>query len=358
MSNMSIPQSTQALIMREREKMMNGVVRLVGRVSEELIESMSGANQHDSESSAIDISPRDSSQESIETVVERVLDGKLKSLLHDVDYRIKTLYDAADRLTGNNDRVGSKDLNLAHHILDGFVFTDNSPVAGSVAWSGCHVVYKGIDYTITNGDTGLKYIWWDFDAVPNTVFQASNTKPALTSDDVLIAINDGGTARLISVPGKMVPGGALLDGTVGASELGNGAVNSDKLAALAVIESKIASSAITSDKLGSGAVTNVKLGDGAVTSTKLGDSAVTNIKLGDGAVNSTKLASGAVTAGKIAAGGISTSSQFASGVVDNTALGAGAVTTAKIGDMQVTGPKIGAGEVATSKLNLASHLLY
>jgi len=323
--NFFLPNSTKTLILKEREKMLNNVVSLIGRMSEEVVGSMTNSNGealYDDEESA-------KPSKEIEEVVTRLLDTKFKSILHDIDYRINVLYDVAARTAGvDTGKVGTRDLKLAHHLLDGFVFTNDSPSAGSIAWTDCHIVYKGVNYTIQDGNTSQKYVWWDFDATDNTVFQTSDTKPALTTDDVLVAINDNGVARLMMTPGKMVHGGALIDGSVGTSEIVDGAVNSDKLAALAVIEGKIAS----------GAVTNAKLGDGSVSSAKLG--------------------TGAVTAGKLADGAIDTSSRFAAGVVDSTALADGAVTTGKIGDNQITGPKIGAGAVATAKLNLASHLLY
>ncbi len=280
MNDMFIPQSTQALILKEREKMLNNVVKLIGKMSEEVAGSMMGNNLTEVQEKVVAEPQEINAVQIIEKTVEKVLDGQLKSLLHDVDYRINVLYDALNRAEGKEvDRVGSKDLNLAHHILDGFTFTNNSPVAGSIAWAGCHIVYKGTDYTISDNNTALKYVWWDYDAVPNTNFQTSATKPTLTVDDVLVAINDGGVARLTMVPGKMTHGSALLDSTVNTNELADSAVNSDKIAALAVIEGKLAA----------GAVTNAKLGDGAVTTVKIGDSQITGPKIGAGQVAESKL---------------------------------------------------------------------
>jgi hypothetical protein len=329
MDNNLIPRSTLNLISQEREKMLNSVVKMIGSMSENVMAEMSG---DEDTSMVVDVSERPSQDNVVDIVnksVEKALDGQLKSLLHDVDYRISVLQDLLGRVNigpSKNSRIVSSDLNLAHHMLDGYTFTNNSPAAGSIAWAGAHVVYKGTDYTIPNGNTNLKYVWWDF--TTPTAFQASATKPALTADDILVAVNEGGIAQVVVTPGKMLPGGALLDGAISSSELGSGAVTNAKLAALAVLEGNI----------GSGAVTNTKIGSNAV--------------------DSAKLSTGAVTAGKIADGGVSASTQFASGVVNTTALGANAVTTDKIGDAQITGPKIGAGAVAENKLNIAQHLLY
>lgn len=271
----------------------------------------------------------------IERVVENVIMNqfsdvreKMKkefdSVLHDVTYRINQLRELqglAER------RIQTSDLNLATHMLDGYTFTNNSPSAGYVAWSDVNIVYKGVTYTITDGNSNKKYIWWDFSASPNNVLQGSDTKPALTQDDVLVGINDGGTFMNMMTAGKLVPGSALTDGSVGSNELGAGAVTNAKLAALAV----------TSDNLADGAVSEVKLGANAVTSGKIASGAVTSGTIASGAVGSTQLASGAVTSAKIANGAVG-SSQIASGAVGSTQLGAGAV-----------------GE---TKLNVATHFIF
>ena len=120
----------------------------------------------------------------LERAVEAVLDSKLKSLLMDVSYRIGVLNEEIKRAAGEAHKITSGMLNIATHQLDGFVITDNSPGAGSIAWTDCHVVYKGTDYVITNGNTNLKYIYWTLGTTP-TLFRTSATKPVLTDDDVL-----------------------------------------------------------------------------------------------------------------------------------------------------------------------------
>lgn len=261
----------------------------------------------------------------VERSVERVIQKRMVSLLHDVDYRIKTLVETAGRQAGLDAKYGSLDMNLPWHLIDGFTFTNNSPSPGSISWAGCHIVYKGQSYTITDGNTDKKFVCWLLSKP--TVFTTGDVKPELTQDDVLVAINDNGIARIQIVPGKMVHGAAITSGSVNSAELANGAVISDKIGALAIIEGKIADNAITANKINEGAVTNVKIADGAVKTAKLAANAVDNTKLANGAVTSEKL-------------------------VD------GAVTTSKIGNSQVTGPKIGAGAIAEEKLNIAMHLLF
>lgn len=264
-------------------------------------------------------------EEIVERAVAKVMEKKLVSLLHDVDYRIKTIYESAGHALGYDAKYGSMDLNLPWHLIEGYTFTNNSPSPGYISWADVHIVYKGNTYAIEDGNTNMKYICW-FLSTPYE-FTTGDAKPDLTQDDVLVAINDSGIARLMIAPGKMVHGSAITNGSINAAELANGAVIADKIGALAIIEEKIADEAVTTNKIANNAVNNNKLADGAVVTTKIAANAVDSTKLADGAVISTKIA-------------------------DN------AVTTSKIGDNQITGPKIGAGSIAEDKLNLATHFIF
>jgi len=299
----------------------------------------------------------------LEQMVERILDTRLRSLLEDVRYRIGVL----EEMQAGVQRVHAHDLNLSTHMMDGYVFTNNSPSAGSVAWTDVNIVYKGVKYVITNGSTANKYVWWKFNATPNTVLQSSASKPTIGPDDILVGINDGGTFQLTMAPGKPVPGSSILDGTVGSGELGSSAVTSDKIAALAVVAGKIADAAIDQAKLANNAVTLAKIASGAVDSTKLADSAVTTAKIADSAIDQAKLANNAVTMAKITDGAVTSakigakavaSGNLADGAVGSTQLANNAVTSGKLVDGAVTGVKIGAGSVAEDKLNVATHFLF
>jgi hypothetical protein len=301
----------------------------------------------------------------VERAVERVIQDRMVSLLHDVDYRIKTMVETAGRQVGLDAKYGSLDMNLPWHLIEGFTFTNNSPTAGKIAWAGCHIVYKGTTYTITNGSTDKKYVYWLLSAP--TVFTTGDAKAELTQDDVLVAVNDNGIARIQIVPGKMVHGAAITSGSIDSLELANGAVISDKIGALAIIEGKIKDGAVTSGKIGAGAVTETKIGAGAVTNAKIGanavdsaklaDSAVTSAKIDTGAVTETKIGSGAVTNAKIGANAVD-SAKLADSAVTSAKIGTGAVTETKIGSGAVTNSKIGAGAIAEEKLNIAMHMLF
>ena len=295
-------------------------------------------------------------------IVRRLIWKEALSLLKDVDYRIGVLAELQKEAGG---KISSIQLILPKHILDGFTFTDNSPVAGSVAWAGCHIVYKGTDYTITDGNTDLKYIWWDYDAAPNTAFQASATKPALSDDDCLVCINDGGIHRLVigaTMPhgafllGTTVDTGELKDSSVATAKLAAGSVLSEKLGDGAVIEAKIGTGAITEGKVGAGAVTETKIGTGAITEGKVGALAISTAKVADGAIVTAKMADGTVTTTKLGDGQV-TAIKMADGTITTIKLADGVITTAKMADGAVTGAKAAAGAFDATKLNLIEHML-
>lgn len=195
-------------------------------------------------------------------------------------------------------------------------FTDNSPSAGYVAWSGVHIGYQGNNYTITDGNTNKKYIYWLLSSP--TTFATSDTLPTLTDNDMLVCLNNGGTHALVQ-PSQPVDGAIVKTGTIGTNHLADNAITSGKLA----------NGAVSSTKLASGAVTSTALASGAVTSTALASGAVTSGALANGAVGSSALADNAVLAAKIA-----------SGAIDSTKLAAGAVTSTAIADGAVQPPKV------------------
>lgn len=154
----------------------------------------------------------------IKSSINEALENKFHSILHDIEYRLDCLYNKTEEnITGVVKKLGSRDLNLSKHQLDGYTITDNSPSAGYIAWTACNIVYKGTNYAITNGNSNKKYIYWTLAQTDKTVFLTSDTKPVLTEDDVLVFVNDGGVHN--TVMGSMTSGFAVLDGTISGSEI-------------------------------------------------------------------------------------------------------------------------------------------
>lgn len=120
--------------------------------------------------------------------------------------------------TGERRTVHTEDLNVGFVMIDGYTLTANSPSGGSIAWSSLHVVLLGIDYTITDGNTANKYVYFIKPGSGTTAtLQSSNTLPVLGSGDALIFINNAGTpvsvleSSIVYAVGPGAIGSAQLD---------------------------------------------------------------------------------------------------------------------------------------------------
>lgn len=309
----------------------------------------------------------------LENKIDQILQDKFGHILSDISFRIEQAYQLIERTTKDavaGGKVFAEDLYLPDRAyLTGYTLTNNSPSGGSIAWLDVHVVYNGVDNTTTNANTANKYVWWS-SATP-TVLQTNNTKPTLAAGDVLLFVNNGGTATvMLSDTNSSLP---------------------QMVANLAIDSGSIAASAVTAGKIGTGAINTPGIFTaGVVDSTSIGSSAVVAGKIGANAINtpaiftagvvdSNSIGATAVTAGKIAAGAISSSSNFASGVITTQAIGVNQVTTASIAPCAITTAELAAGAidntnkfaagvvdstalkvnaVTPSKLNILRHLLY
>ena len=141
-----------------------------------------------------------------------------------------------------------------------FTVQDNTPAAGYIAWSNLHIVFRGVDYAIQDGNTNRRYVYWK-PSVSTTVLQTSDTLPALTDEDLLVFLNKNGVH--VTVPlATVVDGSLIVAGTVLAQALAAGAVTADKIAAGAVGAQAIAAGAVLTEKLAAGAVTADKISVG------------------------------------------------------------------------------------------------
>ena len=211
--------------------------------------------------------------------------GVSQPLVEDVDYRIRVLKGLGYGL------VGSQQLVIFHHLLDGFTVTDNSPQVGYIAWSNLHIVYKGIDYTITDGNTNLKFAWWDY-SVSTTTLQCQDTLPDTTDDDLIIFLNKNGIHATVPTT-TCIDGSLIVTESILADALSANCVTSEKIYAGAVIAEKIATDAVVATKIYAGAITTDKLDAAAITTAKIADLAVTNAKIDTLSVS--KLAAGTIT---------------------------------------------------------------
>jgi hypothetical protein len=271
-----------------------------------------------------------------------------------------------------------------------YTLTSNSPSAGYIAWANASIIYNGVTYPVANGNTSLKYVWWDLTAP--TTLKTSATFPTIPVGGAIVFLNANGVATSVldspSVISDVIPPGTIQDiqlaglaaskitgqltdaqvaqisaakitGSITSTQITDGAISTPKLAAGAVTANEIAANAITTAKLAAGAVTatelaagsitTAKLAAGAVTATEIGALAITSAKIAANAITTAKLAAGAVTATEIAAGTI-TGDRISAGTLTGDKVAAGTLTAVNIAADTITATQIAAGAITASEL--------
>jgi|GEM_PF-2070312 len=221
-----------------------------------------------------------------------------------------------------------------------------TPSAGYISWASVHIVYNGVDHTITDGNTNLMYVWWD--ATSPTVLQTSATYPSLSQEDALVFINRSGVGISV-LDSSVTDGGLIVPGTITAEAIAAGAIVTDTLAAGAITTDKIDANAVTTGKIAAGAVTADQISAGAITTSKLAASSITANEIAAGAVITAKIAAGAVTTNEIAANTI-TAANIAAGTITATQIAAGTITGAEIAAGTIQASNIAANTITASQI--------
>lgn len=213
-------------------------------------------------------------------------------------------------------------------------FSDNTPLAGSIAWSGVKVQYGNAEYTIADGNTNLKWLYWD-PANP-TVFTGSATVD-LTGLKIGVALNASGTYLSQWRTSDIVDGERLRTGSVDITPFASG-IRPVEIVSSLPGTGNFAGRIVfltTDNKLyrynGSAWTSAVPAADltGQIITTQITDDAITTAKLNALCVTSNELAANSVIAGKIATGAVS-ADQIAANAVTAGKIAAGSIT---VGDM-------------------------
>lgn len=214
-------------------------------------------------------------------------------VLRDIEWRYAQARDLLNEAAGSNTleprglrKLTAEDFNVLRHQLTGYTVTNNvnatgAATPGSIRWQSLHIVYAGVDYTIADGASLLKYHSFVKPASGTTAsLTSSDTKPTLGQDDLLVFVNNGGIATVAASDGS-----ASLPAVVA-----NGAVDTSALADGAVQGTKILDQGIGANKLGTGSINAATMFFGKVVNTgALADNAVTATQLNGGSVTATKL---------------------------------------------------------------------
>jgi hypothetical protein len=127
-------------------------------------------------------------------------------------------------------------------ILVGDVWADNSPIAGYISWNDHTIYYAGKEFRIAAGNSNSKYIYWTkpADIVPapdyySSAYSNTNTHPALTDTQFIIATNITGTHDLAW--------NALANQVIGSAFIADASINDAKITSMSV--SKLLAGTIT-----------------------------------------------------------------------------------------------------------------
>ena len=155
------------------------------------------------------------------------------------------------------DRIAAGSIDVTKLVLrdfvSGVIFTNNSPVAGSVSWGGSYAVYlEGTTYAINAGNTANKYIWFDPSASATTLQTSNSFTPA--ANRFLVAINNSGiitevwrqlaanmiTASMLS-PASVTGGatGAIAANTITGDNIAANTITGDKIQAKTILANRL-----------------------------------------------------------------------------------------------------------------------
>jgi hypothetical protein len=171
---------------------------------------------------------------------------EMRAAVADIEFRLRQQYELMRRADGGSmNSIYVEDINDGKHRMTGYTVTSNSPGAGSIAWASLHIVYLGVDWTIADGNTALKYVYFVKPGTGTTAtLQTSNTQPVLGPNDALIFVNNAGVPT--SVLESSVPP-AVGAGSVGNQAIQDGAVTSTKTDFYTALTTSITNAQNTAD---------------------------------------------------------------------------------------------------------------
>jgi len=158
--------------------------------------------------------------------------------------------------------VGATKVFLNTIVLSGDSWSNNSPGAGSIAWSAHYLTYQGHYYLVAAGSTALRYTYWNAGQTGGsgtvaspylTTYAATNTY-AQTANRFCIAVNIAGAHQLVwNSSANIVIGTAfILDAAITNAKIGLLAVDTANIALLAVTDACI--NTLSANKLTAGTI--------------------------------------------------------------------------------------------------------
>jgi hypothetical protein len=162
----------------------------------------------------------------------------------DIEFRLAQQYELMRRAeSGGMEKVYVEDIVAQKHHLTGYTLTNNTPagvqgVAG-ITWASLHIVHLGVDYTIADGTTTNRYVWFvqpgSYTPPTQITLITGNAIPTLTVNDMLVFVNNAGIATSASESGVAAAVGV---GAVGDEQI-SGGISQTKIVNLSTVLSGI-----------------------------------------------------------------------------------------------------------------------
>lgn len=127
-----------------------------------------------------------------------------------------------------------------------FQVLSNTPSVGRIAWSSVHISYDGQSYSVADGNTDKKFVYWK-KATP-TAFLFSDAHPSLTEDDCIVFLNKNGIPINV-LNASALDGDLVVPGTVTSAAIATDAIDSSHIKSDAIVGRHILAGSIVAEKL-------------------------------------------------------------------------------------------------------------
>ena len=236
--------------------------------------------------------------------------------------------------------------NVPVFILTG-TFTDNSPGAGSVAWTSAIVYYNGTANTITNSNSSARYIIWDSTAP--TAISGSATVPTVATT-WLIGMNNSGTfLKTWDMP--QIHGEQIQSATITGTQIASATITATNITAATITATQIANGTITGTQIASATIAAANIVSGTITSTQIASATITGSNIASGTITSDNITNATITGSDIALATI-TAANITNATITTTQIsGTAGITGSQIANTTITSANIANATITTSQIS-------
>lgn len=243
--------------------------------------------------------------------------------------------------------IPGSSVSLPLFYLTGAAFTDHSPTSGAVAWTGAHVTYKGIPYSVADGSTASTYIVWSV-LSPN-VFTGAASSPTLNTS-FLVGVNRAGAFSFVWDK-PQVDGLQIQDQTITAAQVANATITATQIANATITASQIANATITATQIsGTAGITGSQIAAATIAASNIVLATITASQIANATITTTQISGMAgITGGQIASATI-TATNIANATITASQIANVTITASQIANLTITGSQIADATITSAKI--------